>query len=121
MASKYGSRPEQEFVVKLDQIPRWVDTETLSNGGTEPGPGGDTDSRYSDPLSAAAAGAEGAGIAGETREPSKFPVDQEANSRLYVWRGAPWPLEIDAVVNSTNEVSRVPRHSVPVASNQRKI
>ncbi|GAQ82694.1 hypothetical protein KFL_001200180 [Klebsormidium nitens] len=103
MGSRYGGRPEQDFVVKLEQIPRWVDAETASNGPTEPGAGDGTDSRFLDPLSAAAAGAEGAGIHGEAREPSKFPVDQEANSRLYVWRGAPWPLEVDAVVNSTNE------------------
>lgn len=104
MTSKYGGRPEQDFVVKLDQIPRWVDAETASNGPSEPGAGDGSDSRFLDPLSAAAAGAEGAGIHGVAREPSKFPVNQEANSRLYVWRGAPWPLEVDAVVNSTNEV-----------------
>ncbi|KAK8643432.1 hypothetical protein V6N13_012731 [Hibiscus sabdariffa] len=34
---------------------------------------------------------------------SRFPVDHEVNSKIYLWRGQPWNLEVDAVVNSTNE------------------
>ncbi|MFS7936014.1 putative Macro domain-containing protein [Helianthus anomalus] len=34
---------------------------------------------------------------------SRFPVDVEINSKIYLWRGNPWNLEVDAVVNSTNE------------------
>jgi hypothetical protein len=36
---------------------------------------------------------------------SRFPVDHEINSKIYLWRGNPWNLEVDAVVNSTNEVN----------------
>ncbi|XP_057509502.1 uncharacterized protein LOC130792075 isoform X2 [Actinidia eriantha] len=34
---------------------------------------------------------------------SRFPVDHEVNLKIYLWRGNPWNLEVDAVVNSTNE------------------
>ncbi|KAI3696338.1 hypothetical protein L1987_79351 [Smallanthus sonchifolius] len=34
---------------------------------------------------------------------SRFPVDHEVNSKIYLWNGNPWNLEVDAVVNSTNE------------------
>ncbi|KAK4399838.1 protein GDAP2 [Sesamum angolense] len=34
---------------------------------------------------------------------SRFPIDHEVNSKIYLWRGNPWNLEVDAVVNSTNE------------------
>ncbi|MFS7960578.1 putative pseudouridine synthase, RsuA/RluA, pseudouridine synthase, catalytic domain superfamily [Helianthus anomalus] len=34
---------------------------------------------------------------------SRFPVDVEINSKSYLWRGNPWNLEVDVVVNSTNE------------------
>uniref|UniRef100_A0A0E0M846 Macro domain-containing protein n=1 Tax=Oryza punctata TaxID=4537 RepID=A0A0E0M846_ORYPU len=43
---------------------------------------------------------------------SRFPVDHEINSRIYLWRGHPWNLEVDAVVNSTNE-SLDESHSSP--------
>ena len=41
---------------------------------------------------------------GRGRGASRFLVDPEVNSRIYLWRGHPWNLEVDAVVNSTNEV-----------------
>ncbi|KAH7430113.1 hypothetical protein KP509_09G084500 [Ceratopteris richardii] len=34
---------------------------------------------------------------------SKFPLDHVINSKLYLWRGYPWNLDVDAVVNSSNE------------------
>ncbi|KAI3696341.1 hypothetical protein L1987_79354 [Smallanthus sonchifolius] len=34
---------------------------------------------------------------------SRFPVDHEVNSKIYLWNGNPWNLEVDAVENSTNE------------------
>lgn len=39
---------------------------------------------------------------------SKFALDHDVNAKLYLWRGTPWALEVDAVVNSSNEVSIVP-------------
>ncbi|KAM0020028.1 putative Macro domain-containing protein [Helianthus debilis subsp. tardiflorus] len=35
----------------------------------------------------------------------RFPVDHEVNLKIYLWNGTPWNLEVDAAVNSTNEVS----------------
>ncbi|KAF9604622.1 hypothetical protein IFM89_008888 [Coptis chinensis] len=29
--------------------------------------------------------------------------DHDVNSKIYLWRGNPWNLQVDAVVNSTNE------------------
>ncbi|MFS7953205.1 putative Macro domain-containing protein [Helianthus anomalus] len=34
---------------------------------------------------------------------SPIPVDVEINSKIYLWRGNPWNLEVDVVVNSTIE------------------
>lgn len=72
-----------DYVVKLDQVPRWSDAS-------------DEFASFGDPLSGTANGVL------ETST-SKFPVDPEINSRLYLWRGHPWNLEVDAVVNSSNE------------------
>lgn len=36
---------------------------------------------------------------------SKFHFNHDINAKLYIWRGAPWALEVDAVVNSANEVT----------------
>lgn len=76
-------------VVTLDQIPRWGDAEYKSS----------LDHDMDDPLMTQS-GTEGGGIGSM----SKFPVDHEVNSKIYLWRGDPWNLEVDAVVNSTNEV-----------------
>ncbi|GAU39768.1 hypothetical protein TSUD_220120 [Trifolium subterraneum] len=85
---------EEDSVVTLDQVPRWVDAEhSLEN-----------DNR--DPL--AFQSGTGSGAGGSV---SRFPVDHEINSRIYLWRGDPWNLEVDAVVNSTNEVSNIPSFS----------
>eukprot|EP00959_Pyramimonas_sp_CCMP1952_P124256 2597929-Pyramimonas_sp.AAC.1 len=32
---------------------------------------------------------------------SRFPVNEKVNSRVYLWRGDPWLLQVDAVVNSS--------------------
>ncbi|XP_004237051.1 uncharacterized protein [Solanum lycopersicum] len=81
-------------VVTLDQVPRWSNAEfRYAHENEDP-----TNSCFPDPL-ASASGSEfnGSGIV------SKFPMDHEINSKIYLWRGDPWNLEVDAVVNSTNE------------------
>lgn len=74
-------------VVTLDQVPRWshgdlnvTQDHTLS---------------FPDPLLT---------IKVSSSANSRFPVDDEINSKIYLWRGNPWNLEVHAVVNSTNEV-----------------
>ncbi|KAJ1295415.1 hypothetical protein BS78_01G222100 [Paspalum vaginatum] len=102
-----------EPAVTLDQVPRWSDPDqriSPSDGaGSEP-PAASGFLSFSDPLTGddgAAGGARGGGAAA-----SRFPADQEINSRIYLWRGQPWNLEVDAVVNSTNE-SLDEAHSSP--------
>ncbi|XP_062200868.1 uncharacterized protein LOC133903483 isoform X2 [Phragmites australis] len=109
-----------EPAVMLDQVPRWSDPdqrifpastfaaatdEASAEGGPEP-PAASAFLSFSDPLTGDDAAAGGRGGA------SRFPVDQEINSRIYLWRGHPWNLEVDAVVNSTNE-SLDEAHSSP--------
>ncbi|RLN40307.1 hypothetical protein C2845_PM01G41620 [Panicum miliaceum] len=107
-----------EPAVTLDQVPRWSDPDqrifpaastsgeaTAEGGGSEP-PAASGFLSFSDPLTGDDAGGGGRGGA------SRFPVDQEINSRIYLWRGHPWNLEVDAVVNSTNE-SLDEAHSSP--------
>ncbi|KAG6407847.1 hypothetical protein SASPL_130847 [Salvia splendens] len=85
-----------DSVVTLDQIPCWSDSDFRYSYANE-------DSvlqnlHFPDPLTAASQGENsGNGMV------SKFPVDREVNSKIYLWRGNPWNLEVDAVVNSTNE------------------
>ncbi|KAH0875477.1 hypothetical protein HID58_072839 [Brassica napus] len=90
-----------DYVVTLDQVPRWSDVEQRSSSleGGEAGDPSHSNPRYANPLasSSSEAGSSGNGMV------SKFPVDHEINSRIYLWRGEPWNLEVDAVVNSTNE------------------
>ena len=88
-----------DSVVTLDQVPCWSDSDFRYSYANE-------DSvlqnlHFPDPLTAASQGENsGNGMV------SKFPMDREVNSKVYLWRGNPWNLEVDAVVNSTNEVSR---------------
>ncbi|XP_027100223.1 protein GDAP2 homolog [Coffea eugenioides] len=85
-----------DSVVTLDQVPRWSDGEYRYAYENEDGPF--PNSYFADPLtSASEAGSSGNGMV------SRFPVDHEINSKIYLWRGNPWNLEVDAVVNSTNE------------------
>ncbi|PAN47117.1 hypothetical protein PAHAL_9G235400 [Panicum hallii] len=107
-----------EPAVTLDQVPRWSDPDqrifpAASTSGEASAEGGGSDPpaasgflSFSDPLTGDDAGGGGRGGA------SRFPVDQEINSRIYLWRGHPWNLEVDAVVNSTNE-SLDEAHSSP--------
>ncbi|KAG9152161.1 hypothetical protein Leryth_019721 [Lithospermum erythrorhizon] len=85
-----------DVVVTLDQIPCWSDAEyryTYENEDPEY-----QSNFFADPLTKASGGeSSGNGLV------SKFPVDHEVNSKVYLWRGHPWNLEVDAVVNSTNE------------------
>lgn len=85
-------------VVSLDQVPRWSDAEQRSSLEYEIEDPSFSKSYFPDPLTSLN-GAEngGNGIV------SRFPVDHEINSKIYLWRGQPWYLEVDAVVNSTNE------------------
>lgn len=85
-----------DSAVTLDQVPRWIDAEhRYLYENDDPG---FPNSYFPDPL-ASTSGTEnnGNGVL------SKFPVDHEVNSKIYLWRGDPWYLEVDAVVNSTNE------------------
>ncbi|EAY78697.1 hypothetical protein OsI_33799 [Oryza sativa Indica Group] len=114
-----------EPAVTLDQVPRWSDPDqrlyapssssAAAAGGVEAGEGGGSEPAasaflsFSDPLT----GDDGGGVsAGGRGGASRFPVDHEINSRIYLWRGHPWNLEVDAVVNSTNE-SLDESHSSP--------
>jgi hypothetical protein len=110
-----------EPAVTLDQVPRWSDPDqriflaSASDEASAEGAGSEATSAsgfisFSDPLTVD--DDDGAGAGGRAGAASRFPVDQEINSRIYLWRGQPWNLEVDAVVNSTNEVSiPVPRSS----------
>lgn len=86
-----------DSVVTLDQVPSWSDADFRFSYEIE-------DSMYPslcfpDPL-ATSSGVERSG----NGMVSRFPVDDEINSKIYLWRGNPWNLEVDAAVNSTNEV-----------------
>ncbi|KAI8536675.1 hypothetical protein RHMOL_Rhmol10G0275400 [Rhododendron molle] len=85
-----------DSVVTLDQVPRWSDAEyKFSFENEDPG---FPNLYFPDPL-ASSSGAKSSG----NGMVSRFPVDHEINSKIYLWRGNPWNLEVDAVVNSTNE------------------
>ncbi|KAH1059859.1 hypothetical protein AAZX31_02G108200 [Glycine max] len=96
-ATSRGGLPNDcgDSVVTLDQVPRWIDAEhslQYDNGDSS-----FSSSYFPDPLAFKLGTESGGGV-------SRFPVDHEVNSKIYLWRGNPWNLEVDAVVNSTNEV-----------------
>lgn len=99
-ATPRGGLPNDsvDSVVTLDQVPRWIDAE--HSLGYDNGDSSYPSSYFPDPLTFQS-GSESGG----SGSVSRFPVDHEVNSRIYLWRGNPWNLEVDAVVNSTNEVS----------------
>ncbi|KAL3631211.1 hypothetical protein CASFOL_024195 [Castilleja foliolosa] len=82
-----------ESVMKLDQIPRWSESECRYLYMNE-----EPNSYFHDPLASATEG-EGTG----NGMLSRFPVDHEINSKIFFLKGNLWNLELDAVVNSTNE------------------
>lgn len=98
-ATTVGGLPTDsgEYVVSLDQVPRWSDTEYRSSLDCENGDPSFSNSYFADPLTSYSE------ITGNGML-SRFPVEHEINSKIYLWRGNPWNLEVDAVVNSTNEV-----------------
>ncbi|KAL3625234.1 hypothetical protein CASFOL_030688 [Castilleja foliolosa] len=85
-----------DSVVTLDQVPRWSDSSSEFRYLYE-----SEDSSFHNPLDSltSTSGGENSGYG----IVSRFPVDHEINSKIYIWRGNPWYLEVDAVVNSTNE------------------
>ncbi|KAJ8445502.1 hypothetical protein Cgig2_031315 [Carnegiea gigantea] len=87
-----------DYVVTLDQVPRWSDAEYRWTLEPDSEDSIYTNSHFPDPLTPASTSESGSnGLV------SRFPVDHEINSKVYLWRGHPWNLEVDAVVNSTNE------------------
>lgn len=87
-----------DYVVGLDQVPRWGDAENQSSLEYDNQDPTFPNLYFPDPLAPpSVVGSGGSGLV------SRFPVDHEINSRIYLWRGNPWYLEVDGVVNSTNE------------------
>lgn len=87
-----------DYVVELNQVPRWSDAEHKSSLEYDNEDSSFPTSYFPDPLtSTSEAESGGNGMM------SRFPVNHEINSKIYLWRGNPWKLEVDAVVNSTNE------------------
>lgn len=87
-----------DYVVSLDQVPRWSNAEHRSSLEYDNEDPSFSNSYFPDPLTSQS-GAQ----SGLNAIVSRFPVDHEINSKIYLWRGNPWNLEVDAVVNSTNE------------------
>ncbi|OWM75907.1 protein GDAP2 homolog isoform X2 [Punica granatum] len=85
-------------VVSLSQVPRWGDAGHRNSVAYESEEPLLSTSDSADPLASITSVA-----STSYGTPSKFPVDHEINSKIYIWRGVPWNLEVDAVVNSTNE------------------
>lgn len=87
-----------DYVVELNQVPRWSDAEHKSSLEYDNEDSSFPTLYFPDPLtSTSEAESGGNGMM------SRFPVNHEINSKIYLWRGNPWNLEVDAVVNSTNE------------------
>ncbi|KAF3431543.1 hypothetical protein FNV43_RR26274 [Rhamnella rubrinervis] len=98
-ATRGGSPTDNgDYVVTLDQVPRWSDAEYRASLEYENEDPSYSNPYFPDPLTSPSG--EDSGSYGNV---SRFPVDHEINSKIYLWRGNPWNLEVDAVVNSTNE------------------
>lgn len=99
-ATPRGGLPSDsgDSVVTLDQVPWWSDAEHRLSLDYESEDPSFSNSYFADPL-ASSSGAESS----SNGMVSRFPVDHEINSKIYLWRGNPWNLEVDTVVNSTNE------------------
>nr|XP_043640180.1 protein GDAP2 homolog isoform X2 [Erigeron canadensis] len=80
----------EDVVVSLDQVPKWINDGTCYEHDYY------QSMHFPDPSFEGESSGNGSMI-------SRFPVDDEVNSKVYLWRGNPWNLEVDAVVNSTNE------------------
>ncbi|XP_044491295.1 protein GDAP2 homolog [Mangifera indica] len=87
-----------DSVVTLDQVPRWSDAEHRSSLVSENEDPAFSNSYFPDPLMNSSEVE--SSLNGML---SRFPMDHEINLKIYLWRGNPWNLEVDAVVNSTNE------------------
>jgi O-acetyl-ADP-ribose deacetylase (regulator of RNase III) len=68
--------------VPLDTIPRWSDTRDTSPESQQKEASSNNDNLSSF---------------------SKFPCDEDLNKKIRLWKGELWKLEVDAIVNSTNE------------------
>ena len=100
-ATRGGSPTDSgDYVVTLDQVPRWSDAEYRASLEYENEDPSFSNPYFPDPLTSPS-GEDSSSNA----TVSRFPVAHEINSKIYLWRGNPWNLEVDAVVNSTNEVS----------------
>lgn len=86
-----------DSIVALDQVPCWGDAEYryLYENDDPAFP----NSHFTDPLISVSEG-----VSTGDWMVARFPVDHKINLKIYLWRGNPWNLEVDAVVNSTNEV-----------------
>ncbi|KAG0581322.1 hypothetical protein KC19_4G242700 [Ceratodon purpureus] len=97
-ASTRGGASDQH-VVRLEQVPRWIEQEPLSPSHAH-SESDASDRAFADPLTSLSGSENGVPTPGTS---STFHVDHDINAKLYIWRGAPWVLEVDAVVNSSNE------------------
>ncbi|KAH9320907.1 hypothetical protein KI387_015546 [Taxus chinensis] len=102
-ASTVGGSPTadgDDYVVTLEQVPRWSDADQRSfvDDSSDDGGGPFSALSFSDPLTSVSPSENGS-----NGPRSRFPVDPDINLKVYLWRGHPWNLEVDAVVNSTNE------------------
>ncbi|XWS69653.1 hypothetical protein CRYUN_Cryun04dG0197600 [Craigia yunnanensis] len=86
-----------DSAVTLDQVPRWSDAEYRSSLEYENEDPSFSNSYFPDPLTSPGEESCSNGMV------LTFPVDHEINSKIYLWRGQLWNLEVDAVVNSSNE------------------
>ncbi|XP_031490536.1 uncharacterized protein LOC116257716 isoform X2 [Nymphaea colorata] len=100
MARPRGGVPTHsgDNVVKLHQVPRWSDGEHHSLAADDSRDRSIPHRHFPDPLTAPSRPE-----TGSSGSLSRFPVDHDINSIIYLWRGQPWSLDVDAVVNSTNE------------------